>query len=133
VTTGAESDLEHVSRIARAMVGRWGMSDRIGTLSVLPTDGDPRMMGISDGLLDMVDDEVRRIVADCYAEARRLLRENRHRLDALVEALLKQETLEEAAIYAVAGIDRPPPPPALEAPSAPAPPAPSGATLAHRG
>ena len=77
VTTGAENDLEMVTRIARSMVGRWGMSDRIGTLSVLPADGDPRMAGISDGLLDAVDEEVRRITDECYAEARRLLREHR--------------------------------------------------------
>ncbi|HEY3498117.1 MAG TPA: hypothetical protein VGK73_25640, partial [Polyangiaceae bacterium] len=49
-------------------------------------------------------------VAECYAEARRLLRENRHRLDALVDELLRHETLEETAIYAAAGIDRPAPP-----------------------
>ena len=49
VTTGAESDLEMVTRIARSMVGRWGMSERIGTLSVLPAEGDPRMAGVSDG------------------------------------------------------------------------------------
>ena len=49
VTTGAESDLETVTRIARSMVGRWGMSERIGTLSVLPAEGDPRMAGVSDG------------------------------------------------------------------------------------
>ena len=77
VTTGSESDLETVTRIARSMVGRWGMSERIGTLSVLPAEGDPRMAGISDGLLDAVDEEVRRITDECYAEARRLLRENR--------------------------------------------------------
>ena len=75
VTTGAENDLEMVTRIARSMVGRWGMSERIGTLSVLPAEGDPRMAGISDGLLDAVDEEVRRITDECYAEARRLLRE----------------------------------------------------------
>jgi cell division protease FtsH len=109
VTTGAESDLENVSRIARAMVGRWGMSERVGTLSVLPSDGDPRTAGISEGLLDIVDDEVRRIVAECHAEACRLLRENRHKLDALVGALLQFETLEEAQIYAAAGIEQPPP------------------------
>ena len=86
VTTGAESDLEMVTRIARSMVGRWGMSERIGTLSVLPAEGDPRMAGISDGLLDAVDEEVRRITDECYAEARRLLRENRDKLDAIVDA-----------------------------------------------
>jgi cell division protease FtsH len=107
VTTGAESDLENVTRIARAMVGRWGMSERIGTLSVLPAEGDPRSAGISDGLLNVVDEEVRRIVDGCYAEARRSLRENRDKLDAIVTQLLKHETLDEAAIYLAASIERP--------------------------
>jgi len=106
VTSGAESDLELVTRIARSMVGRWGMSPRIGTLSVLPVEGDPRMAGISDGLLDAVDDEVRRIVEECYAEARRLLKENREKLEAIVAQLLLHESLDEPAIYAAAGIER---------------------------
>jgi cell division protease FtsH len=115
VTTGAESDLEHVTRIARSMVGRWGMSPKIGTLSVLPAEGDPRMAGISDNLLNVVDDEVRRIVDECYAEARRSLRDHRNKLDSIVEQLLARETLEEKEIYAAAGISRPPNPKAAEA------------------
>jgi cell division protease FtsH len=107
VTTGAESDLEMVTRIARSMVGRWGMSERIGTLSVLPAEGDPRMAGISDGLLNAVDEEVRRITDECYAEARRLLTENREKLDAIVRQLLVHESLNEPEIYAAAGIARP--------------------------
>jgi cell division protease FtsH len=107
VTTGAENDLEIVTRIARSMVGRWGMSERIGTLSVLPAEGDPRLAGISDGLLDAVDEEVRRITDECYAEARRLVRENRNRLDAIVAALLARESLDEFEVYAAAGIKRP--------------------------
>jgi cell division protease FtsH len=112
VTTGAENDLEVVTRIARSMVGRWGMSERIGTLSVLPAEGDPRMAGISDGLLDAVDEEVRRITDECYADARRLLRENRDKLDAIVAQLLAKESLDEPEIYAAAGIARPPVTPA---------------------
>ncbi len=108
VTTGAESDLEAVTRIARSMVGRWGMSERVGRLSVLPAEGDPRMAGISDGLLDALDEEVRRTTDECYAEARRLLRENRPKLDAIVALLLEKESLDEAEIYAAAGIPRPP-------------------------
>ncbi len=106
VTTGAESDLETVTRLARSMVGRWGMSERVGRLSVLPVEGDPRMMGVSESLLNAVDEEVRRITDECYAEARRLLRENRHRLDAIVERLLEKESLDEPEIYAAAGIER---------------------------
>jgi cell division protease FtsH len=108
VTTGSESDLEMVTRIARSMVGRWGMSERIGTLSVLPAEGDPRMAGISDGLLDAVDEEVRRITDECYAEARRLLRDNRVKLDAIVDRLLARESLDEREIYEAAGIVRSP-------------------------
>jgi cell division protease FtsH len=106
VTNGAESDLEMVTRIARSMVGRWGMSDRVGTLSVLPSEGDPRMAGISENLLNVVDEEVRRLVDDCFAEARRLLRENRPKLDSIVERLLASETLDEAEVYAAANIPR---------------------------
>jgi len=107
VTTGGENDLEIVTRIARSMVGRWGMSERIGTLSVLPPEGDPRMAGVSDGLLNAVDEEIRHITDECYAEARRLLRENRDKLDAIVAQLLVHESLDEPEIYAAAGIVRP--------------------------
>ena len=107
VTTGAESDLETATGIARAMVGRFGMSDRIGPVSVLPREGDPRMQGVSDSLLDAVDDEVRRITDECYARAVTMLRDERSRLDRIVERLLVSETLDEPEIYAAAGIDRP--------------------------
>lgn len=104
VTTGAESDLEAATRIARAMVGRWGMSEAIGPVSVLPSEGDARMAGVSDELLNTVDQEVRRLIEECYSEARRLLRENRGQLDSIAEQLLAHETLDEADAYAAAGI-----------------------------
>jgi cell division protease FtsH len=107
VTTGAENDLEVVTRIARSMVGRWGMSEKIGRRSVLPAEGDPRMAGVSDALLDAVDEEVRRITDECYGEARRLLRENRAKLEAIVRELLIHESLDEPDIYAAAGLPRP--------------------------
>ena len=105
-TSGAESDLEMVTRLARAMIGRWGMSERIGTLSVLPAEGDPRMYGTSDALLAAVDEEVRRLVDGCYADARRLVHEHRGRLDRIVEQLLARETLDEAEVYAAADLPR---------------------------
>jgi cell division protease FtsH len=74
------------------------------------------MAGVSDGLLDTVDEEVRRITEECYAEARRLLREHRTKLDAIVARLLEHESLDEPEIYAAASIprliDTPPPVPA---------------------
>jgi cell division protease FtsH len=107
VTTGAESDLETATNIARSMVGRWGMSERIGPVTVLPREGDPRMMGVSEGLLDALDEEVRRIIEECYAEAARQLHDNRDKLNAIVEQLLIHETLDEPDVYAAAGITRP--------------------------
>ena len=104
VTSGAESDLETVTSIARSMVGRWGMSEKIGAVSVLPAEGNPLMSGTSNAMLDLVDQEVHRISDECLAEARRLLRENRDKLDAIVKQLLVFETLDEPAVYAAAGI-----------------------------
>jgi cell division protease FtsH len=83
------------------------MSERIGTLSVLPAEGDPRIAGVSEGLLDAVDEEVRRITDECYVEARRVLRENRDKLDAIAAQLLRHESLDEPEIYAAAGLARP--------------------------
>ena len=115
VTTGAANDLERVSQIARQMVGRWGMSDVIGPVSVLPSSGsDMPWLESSDGpsaaTRELVDQEVRRIVDDCYADAMRVLRENRNKLDALAQALLIRETLDEADAYRIAGITRLPKP-----------------------
>ena len=112
VTTGAENDLEVVTRIARSMVGRWGMSERVGTLSVLPSEGDPHMAGVSEAMLKVVDEEVRRLVEECFAEARRLLRENRKRLDAIVEQLLLHETLDQEQVYEAASLPHTVRPPA---------------------
>jgi cell division protease FtsH len=107
VTSGAESDLEAVTRMARSMVGRWGMSEKIGAVSVLPAEGDAGpMIASSSALLDLVDEEVHRISDECLTEARRLLQQNRDKLDAIVEQLLARETLDEAAVYAAAGIAR---------------------------
>jgi cell division protease FtsH len=107
VTTGSESDLEVATSLARGMVGRWGMSERVGPVSVLPREGDPRSAGASEELLGTVDQEVRRIIGECRAEAARLLEENRPRLEGIVARLLVTETLDEAEIYAAAGIARP--------------------------
>ncbi|MEU3314447.1 ATP-dependent zinc metalloprotease FtsH [Streptomyces sp. NPDC006662] len=107
ITTGAESDLEQVTTIVRGMVGRWGMSERVGRLTVLPSDGQgPYGLTAAPATLDAVDHEMRRIVDDCYQEACRLLVEHRPKLDALAEALLAAETLDEHAAYEAAGIPR---------------------------
>jgi cell division protease FtsH len=109
MTTGAESDLDQVSNIARQMVGRWGMSDAIGPVTVLPPPGQESPLGL-DGVApatkELVDREVRKIVDDCYAEALRLLQEHRDQLGRLAHKLLETETLDEDDAYAAAGITR---------------------------
>ncbi|MFE1560666.1 ATP-dependent zinc metalloprotease FtsH [Streptomyces sp. NPDC058734] len=107
ITTGAENDLEQVTNIVRGMVARWGMSERVGKLTAVPSDGQgPYGLAAAPTTLDTVDHEMRRIVDECYEEACRLLREHRPKLDALAEALLEAETLDEQAAYAAAGIPR---------------------------
>ena len=112
VTTGAESDLEQITKIARQMVGRWGMSKAVGLVSVLPAQDEPQYFpgadgGPSEATRELVDAEVRRIVDDCYAAALERLRENRDRLEALAQALLERETLDERDAYAAAGFSPP--------------------------
>lgn len=107
VTTGSESDLEQVTSLARGMVGRWGMSERVGRLTAIPGDAQQAYgLSAAPATLDVVDHEMRRIVDECYIEAQQLLRENREKLDALASALLQNETLDEEAAYRAAGVAR---------------------------
>ena len=105
VTTGAASDLKTATGIARSMVGRWGMSDKVGPVQVLDDELDPRTMGISEEQLNLVDMEVRTIIEECYARALSLLTEHRDKLQGIVDELLIHETLDEPEIYKAAGID----------------------------
>jgi cell division protease FtsH len=110
LTTGAESDIQQLTRIARSMVGRWGMSEAIGPITVIPMDGvNPLLPGAaetSEATQRLVDEEVRRIVDGAHAEVTELLRAHRPQLDSLVSALLERETLDEADAYAAAGLSR---------------------------
>jgi cell division protease FtsH len=106
ITTGAENDLEQVTSIARGMVGRWGMSERIGPLTILPASAQDGQPLAAPHTLAAVDDETRRIVDECYETAQRLLSENRSRLDSIVAALLEHETLDEREAYEAAGLPR---------------------------
>ncbi|MFB6531450.1 ATP-dependent zinc metalloprotease FtsH [Streptomyces sp. NPDC056399] len=109
VTTGAESDLEQVTGIARGMAGRWGMSELVGRLTAIPGDSQQAYgLSAAPATLDTVDAEMRRIVDECYESAVRQLHEHRDKLDALAAALLENETLEEADAYRAAGITRAP-------------------------
>jgi cell division protease FtsH len=118
ISTGAESDLEQLTALARQMVGRWGMSEALGPISVIPRDGSgpfvPGAAEVAPETRKLVDDEVRRIVAEAHDEVVTLLTENRARLDALATALLEHETLDEDDAYAAADVTRPQATPARE-------------------
>ena len=136
ITTGAESDIQQLTNIARMMVGRWGMSDAIGPVAVLPRDGQgpllPGAAEASETTQRLVDEEVRRIVEDSHEEVRQLLEAHRQQLDALAQALLEHETLDQEDAYAAAGLPAPPKAPekpiavaAMKGAPAPAPAAPA--------
>ena len=116
-TTGAESDIEQATNIARMMVTRWGMSDQLGTVQLAPRE-NPYLASrrgsygggfggespFSESTAAVIDAEVRRIIDECHAEARRLLGTYRAQLDLLAEALVERETLDEKEILKVTGL-----------------------------
>jgi cell division protease FtsH len=110
-TTGAESDLQQVTDIARRMVARWGMSDAIGPMVTQASDADgPLLPGASDASPDtqrLVDEEVRRILTTAHDEVTELLTRQREQLDDLAHALLEHETLDGPAAYRAAGVRSP--------------------------
>jgi cell division protease FtsH len=115
VSTGAENDLRQATNIARQMVTRWGMSDKVGLIYVargnddfLGTEGIMPEMGreTSEELASLVDDETRRILDECYVVARETLKRERSRLEALAAALLEKESLDEGEMLAVTGLTR---------------------------
>jgi cell division protease FtsH len=109
-TTGAESDIQQATAIARGMVERWGMSDEVGFVAVAPREGQnmllPGAEPVSQATQELVDAEVRRIVEGEHDAVLTLLSENRDRLESLADALLEHETLDQADAYAAAGLPR---------------------------
>jgi cell division protease FtsH len=111
-TTGAENDIQQATDLARQMVTRWGMSEKLGPVTLSPRD-DPFLRGggdsfpglagkpYSEATAKTVDDEVERILQECYADGVRLITENRDALDRLAKALLEHETLDEKEILRV--------------------------------
>jgi cell division protease FtsH len=117
-TTGAENDIEQATNLARAMVTRWGMSEKLGTVQLAPREnpflgggGYPGEKPISEETARAIDEEVSRIIDESHEEARRLLTRHRKELEALAGALVERETLDEGEILEVTGL---PPAPPLE-------------------
>ena len=111
VTTGAESDIQNLTQVARGMVGRWGMSDAIGPVAVADARQDgaflPGALPVSEPTQELVDREVRRIVDEAERDVIQLLEGERERLEALARALLERETLDQPDAYEVAGVEVP--------------------------
>ncbi len=108
VTSGASNDLERVTTIARKMVCEWGMSEKIGPVTFGEKDGEiflGRDMGTTKNYSEAtavdIDNEIRRIVRENYATAKKLLEDNKQRLIDLAELLLEKETLDTPEIHAV--------------------------------
>jgi cell division protease FtsH len=117
ITTGAESDIQQLTQIARQMVGRWGMSEKLGPLTLLPADGQGLGGGLFPGANEtspqtqwLIDQEVQRLVDHLHAETTELLTSHRDQLESLTKALLLAETLDAPAAYAAAGVPMPPEP-----------------------
>lgn len=106
VTTGASNDIMRATQLAKNMVTKWGLSEKLGPLMYVEEEGEVflgRSMGsqqssMSADTAKLIDQEVRSIIDGCYATAKRLLEENRHKLDAMAEALMKYETIDAEQI-----------------------------------
>ncbi|MAT84370.1 MAG: ATP-dependent metalloprotease [Gammaproteobacteria bacterium] len=127
VTTGASNDIERATQLARNMVTKWGLSERLGPIQYAEDDGEPflgmsasyRSKQFSDETAKTIDQEVRRVIDECYTTAKRLLEENEDKLHMMADALIEYETISAEQIDDImAGAkprapgDIPPPPPA---------------------
>jgi cell division protease FtsH len=136
MTTGASNDFQRATDLARRMVTQWGMSDELGTMVYGEEEGEVFLgrsvtthKSVSEATMQQVDKEVRRIIDEQYALARKILEENRDKVERMTRALLEWETIDADQINAIMADEEPrPPKPATppssgndRTPSAPAP------------
>ena len=105
VTTGASNDIERATNLARNMVTKWGLSDKLGPLSYSEEQGEvflgrtvTQTKHVSDETAHVIDVEVRRVIDGAYERARDILLKHRDKLDAMAQALMKYETIDEHQI-----------------------------------
>ncbi|MFT7257921.1 MAG: cell division protease FtsH [Candidatus Azotimanducaceae bacterium] len=112
ITTGASNDIERATKMARAMVAKWGLSDKLGPLMYDEENEDMFSGGpkVSGETAKMIDQEVRSIVDECYARATKLLVDNRDKLDMMAEALMDYETIDRKQIDEIMDGRKPSPP-----------------------
>ena len=125
MTTGASNDFERATDMARKMVTQWGMSDALGTMVYAENEGEVFLgrsvtthKNISEATMQKVDTEIRRIIDQQYGLARKLIEENRDKMEAMTKALLEWETIDAEQIDDIMN-GNPPRPPKPSASSAP--------------
>ena len=117
VTTGASNDIERATKMARAMVTKWGLSEKLGPLAYEEDEGEvflgksvTQRKHVSEQTAEEIDREVRAIIDKCYTAARKLLEENRDKLEAMAEALMQYETIDADQIEDIMNGRKPRPP-----------------------
>ncbi len=106
VTTGASNDIMRASQIARNMVTKWGLSEKLGPLMYAEEEGEVflgrggggQAASFSGETAKLIDSEVRSIIDQCYGTAKQILTDNRDKLDAMADALMKYETIDAEQI-----------------------------------
>jgi cell division protease FtsH len=117
VTTGASNDIERATEIARSMVTKWGLSERLGPLSYSEDEGEiflgrsvTQHKNVGDDTARIIDEEVRNFIDRNYERAETILKENTNILHMMADALMKYETIDTAQIDALMEGKEPPPP-----------------------
>lgn len=117
MTTGASNDFERATDMARKMVTQWGMSDALGTMVYAENEGEVFLgrsvtthKNISEATMQKVDTEIRRIIDQQYALARKLIEDNRDKMEAMTKALLEWETIDAEQIDDIMSGNPPRPP-----------------------
>ncbi len=105
VTTGASNDIERATKLARAMVTKWGLSEKLGPLAYEEEEGEvflgkqmSQRKSMSEQTAEEIDREVRAIIDSCYGRAKQILEDNRDKLDLMAETLMKYETIDSDQI-----------------------------------
>ena len=119
VSTGAQNDIQQATQMVRNMVTKWGLSDKLGPLLYAEEDGEV-FLGKTQGVnhsshvsghtAQMIDEEVRSIVDECYSVAYKTLEDNRDKLELMKEALMEYETIGAEQIASIMKGDKPNPP-----------------------
>jgi cell division protease FtsH len=124
ITTGASNDIERATKMARAMVAKWGLSDKLGPLMYDEENEDMFSGGpkVSGETAKLIDQEVRSIVDECYSRATKLLIDNRDKLDMMAEALMDYETIDRNQIDQIMKGQKPSPPKDWDGPKSNPPP-----------